>query len=90
MDEKNMSGVASALADGGDTDVTGAETPVVQAITSADVIKAAAILRKYKDGKSALEARLKEDEKWYKIRHWEAVRGKTDEHGVSCTTSRPL
>ena len=89
MDEKNMSGVAAALADGGDAGITGAETPAVQAITSADVIKAAAILRKYKDGKSALEARLKEDEKWYKIRHWEAVRGKTDEHGNVISTVQP-
>ena len=89
MDEKNMSGVASALADGGDADVTGAETSVVQAITSADVIKAAAILGKYKDGKKALEARLKEDEKWYKIRHWEAVRGKTDENGNIISTVQP-
>ena len=45
-------------ADGGDVGVTGADTPTVQAITSADVIKAANILRKYKDGKSALEMRL--------------------------------
>ena len=69
MDEQKLNGVASALADGGDVGVTGAGTPTVQAITSADVIKAANILRKYKDGKSALETRLKEDEQWYKIRH---------------------
>lgn len=37
------------------------------------VRKAAEILQKYKDGKASLEARIVENERWYKIRHWEVV-----------------
>ena len=88
MNEQNISDTAAALA-GQDASATATPTSAIDAITSADVIKAANILRKYKDGKSALEARLKEDEQWYKIRHWEAVRGETDEHGNIISTVQP-
>lgn len=37
---------------------------------------AADALVKYKAGKSALESRVIEDERWYKLRHWEVMRGK--------------
>lgn len=46
------------------------------AIKVDDIRKAAETVRKYKDGKSLLESRLKEDELWYRVRHWEAVRKK--------------
>ena len=46
------------------------------AIKVDDIRKAAETVRKYKDGKSLLENRLKEDELWYRVRHWEAVRKK--------------
>lgn len=45
-------------------------------IREEDVRKAAETVRKYKDGKAMLENRLKEDELWYRVRHWEAVRKK--------------
>ena len=61
MNEQNISDTAAALA-GQDASATATPTSAIDAITSADVIKAATILRKYKDGKSALESRLKEDE----------------------------
>lgn len=38
-----------------------------------DVRKAAETLRQYKQGKANLEARIKENERWYKMRHWEMV-----------------
>lgn len=41
-----------------------------------EIARGVELLTKYKDGKSNLEARLKEDELWYQIRHWEALRRK--------------
>ena len=35
--------------------------------------EAAATLRKYKDGKARLESRIVENEKWYRLRHWDAI-----------------
>lgn len=37
---------------------------------------AAEVLEKYRSGKSNLEARVVEDELWWKLRHWEIVRKK--------------
>lgn len=34
------------------------------------------LLKKYKAGKEQLEARIIENEKWYKLRHWEVIRKK--------------
>ena len=39
-----------------------------------DIQKASAILQKYKDGKANLESRIVEDELWWELRHWEAIR----------------
>ena len=33
-------------------------------------------LQKYKQGKANLEARIVENEQWYRLRHWEVMRGK--------------
>ena len=44
------------------------------------VQKAEEILRKYKDGKASLEARIVENERWYKLRHWEVVAGQQKGH----------
>ena len=33
-------------------------------------------LKDYKDGKSNLESRIVEEERWWKLRHWDIVRGK--------------
>lgn len=46
------------------------EEPV---IGTEQVREAADRLRKYKQGKSALERRIVENEKWYRIRHWDVV-----------------
>lgn len=42
-----------------------------------EITKAAAILTKYKDGKSSLEKRIIEDERWYQLRHQEVLREKS-------------
>lgn len=39
--------------------------------------KATETLRKYKDAKKALEDRIVEEERWWKLRHWEMIRGKS-------------
>ncbi|MBR5943016.1 MAG: hypothetical protein IKZ81_06695 [Clostridia bacterium] len=43
-------------------------------ITSADVLRAAETLKKYKAAKASLERRIVENERWYKLRHWEVMR----------------
>ena len=35
------------------------------------------VLKKYKAGKSNLESRIVEEERWWKLRHWDVIRGKT-------------
>jgi len=40
-----------------------------------DIAKAAEILKRYKEGKANLETRIVEDELWWQLRHWEAIRG---------------
>ena len=38
-------------------------------ITPDDVARGTQLLRRYKDGKRALEARIIADEQWYRLRH---------------------
>lgn len=45
-----------------------------QIIGEKEIEYAIATLKKYKDGKANLENRIIEDELWYKVRHWEALR----------------
>lgn len=46
-----------------------------KAIGKNDIRDAIATLKKYKDGKSALESRIVEEERWWKLRHWDLIRG---------------
>lgn len=39
-----------------------------------DIKKAIETLKKYKDGKAKLEARIVEEEQWWKLRHWDVIR----------------
>lgn len=49
------------------------------AITKKEIAEAIATLKKYKDGKSNLESRIVEEEKWWKLRHWDVINsGKKD------------
>lgn len=45
-----------------------------EVIGAKDIRKAAEILREYKRGKTNLETRIVEDELWWELRHWEAIR----------------
>ena len=50
------------------------------AIDKKAVTEAVATLKKYKDGKSNLESRIVEEDRWYKLRHWDVVRGQGQEN----------
>ena len=50
-----------------------------QKIGKMEVRKFTDILQKYKQGKANLEARIVENEQWYKMRHWEYMRKKYHE-----------
>ena len=40
-----------------------------------DIEKALNILKKYKESKTSLETRIVDNEQWFKMRHWEQLRG---------------
>jgi hypothetical protein len=51
------------------------KTPYVrQVIGEKEVLEAANVLRKYKEGKANLDQRIVENEQWFKLRHWEQLR----------------
>ena len=43
------------------------------------VLKAIEVLKKYKEGKANLEKKIIDNEQWYKLRHWECMRDKSDD-----------
>lgn len=47
-----------------------------QAVGKKEIEEARSILQKYKSGKQNLENRVVEDELWWELRHWEAIRHK--------------
>ena len=50
-----------------------------QVIGREQLQKANLMMQKYKEGKANLEKRIVDNEQWYKIRHWECMRDKTEE-----------
>ena len=52
---------------------------LAQVIGKEQINKAQQILMKYKEGKANLERRIVDNEQWYKLRHWECLRDKTDD-----------
>ena len=46
----------------------------VQPIGKKEIAKATEILSRYKQGKSNLEERIVQDELWWELRHWDAIR----------------
>ncbi len=58
----------------------GVESPgaVPQTVNEETVRRARQKLDEYKRGKAALEAKIVENEEWYKLRHWETLRGKRE------------
>ena len=68
--------------DGEAVDLSTRTEPIgrVGKIGKEQVQKAQEILRKYKDAKAALESRIVENERWYKVRHWEVVSAQQKGH----------
>ena len=68
-------GETDIAGDGEVVDLSTRTEPVgrVGKIGKEQVQKAQSILQKYKEGKASLESRIVENERWYKIRHWEVV-----------------
>ena len=61
-----------------------------QVIGTKEIRKAAEILKTYKDGKANLESRIVEDELWWELRHWEAIRtGKRSRHVDAAGNPKP-
>lgn len=61
---ENLPQAASAYSDG--------EKPIGKKAVEEAIVT----LKKYKDGKSNLESRIVEEERWWKLRHWDVIRGK--------------
>ena len=59
---------------------------LAQVIGREQIQKAYQTLLKYKEGKKNLENRITENEKWYKLRHWECMR-KAEESEVQPTSA---
>lgn len=55
------------------------ETSYAPAVGAEQLRRAHALLSKYKAGKAALEQRILENERWYKLRHWDCMRRGTSE-----------
>ena len=53
-----------------------------QVIGVKEIRRAAEILKTYKDGKANLESRIVEDELWWELRHWEAIRNGKNRTGA--------
>ena len=58
-------------------------TAPIETINKKAIEKATATLKTYKDGKKNFEARIVEEEKWWKLQHWDVI-GKDDKN-----TNRP-
>jgi len=50
--------------------------PMGEVIDKKAIEKAIQTLKEYKDGKRNLETRIVEEERWWKLRHWDIIRGK--------------
>lgn len=48
------------------------------AIGEEEIARAVRLLEKYREGKRNLERRIIDNEQWFKLRHWEQLRGKND------------
>ena len=45
--------------------------------------KTVSVLKKYKEGKTSLESRIVDNEQWFKMRHWEQLRGDKGDKNAS-------
>jgi hypothetical protein len=62
-----------------------AAAPALKRVTREKVMEANKILKKYKAGKARLEARLREDEKWWRGHAWDTMK----EQGNPLNAKRP-
>lgn len=77
--EKAMQGMRASDDEGGLVQQEGGASVqervgMVGRIGPEDVRRAEAILQKYKQGKTTLEKRIVDNERWYKLRNWDTVR----------------
>lgn len=63
---------------GGDGSING-WAALDQVIKKEQIHAATQTLQKYKEGKASLERRIIENERWYKLRHWEVMKNDTSE-----------
>ncbi|MBQ6945370.1 MAG: hypothetical protein IJN43_13740 [Ruminococcus sp.] len=70
IDQQEVSGIGEEVTSGS-----------LKAIGKNEIEEAVNILQKYKEGKSNLESRIVENEQWYKLRHWDIVRGGANTDG---------
>jgi hypothetical protein len=62
-------------------DFRGGETVInTDVVTKETILKANSVLERYKEGKTSLENRIKENEQWWRQRHWDIMVAK-DEAG---------
>lgn len=66
--QNDLTGIAEDLSEG-------------KAIGQKEIAKAVEILQKYKEGKTNLEKSIVENEQWYKLRHWDIVKGGANTEG---------
>ena len=71
--------VAQSIAKNGNNGVTNGFNALAQVIGKEQINKANLTLQKYKEGKANLEKKIVDNEQWYKLRHWECMRGKKAE-----------
>jgi len=72
-DERNLDGLATKMMLSRNDDT--------KTITDKDVAKALQLIQKYKDGKKNLEQRIVDDELWWELRHWEAIKNTSSASG---------
>ncbi len=71
--------VAQMLAKRSNGGIANGFDALIEVIGKEEVQKANLTLQKYKQGKANLEKKIVENEQWYKLRHWECMRGKKQE-----------
>ena len=71
--------VAQMMAKQGGNGITNGFNALAEVIGKEQIHKANLTLQKYKEGKANLEKKIVDNEQWYKLRHWECMRGKKQE-----------
>lgn len=64
----------------GQQDVASVHQEMQPVIGKKEIAKAMQTLKKYKEGKNNLEQRIVNNEKWYRMRHWELLRSEENEN----------